>query len=115
MWDRMLLTYRALALCHIPGADQSGREEAIREMRRIMRDELPETDPNDAFYYYSYYRVLKRSGAPEIDLNTAISLAFKRLQRRASRIDDNDAKRAFLSYHHWNGALESAAREHKLS
>jgi tetratricopeptide (TPR) repeat protein len=114
IWDRMFLTYRALALCHLTDGEHGEKEEAIREMRRIMRDELPDTDPNDAFYFYSYYRVLKRSGAPEVDMNTAISLAFKRLQRRASRIDDNRTKRSFLSLHYWNGALEAAAREHKL-
>jgi tetratricopeptide (TPR) repeat protein len=114
IWDRMFLTYRALALCHLAGGEHGEKEEAIREMRRVMRDELPDTDPNDAFYFYSYYRVLKRSGAPEVDMNTAISLAFKRLQRRASRIDDNQTKRSFLSFHYWNGALEVAAKEHKL-
>jgi hypothetical protein len=114
LWERMLLTYRALALCHLGGAEQRDKDEAIREMRRVMRDELPENDPNDAFYFYAYYQVLKRTGAPEVDLNTAISLAFKRLQRRASRIDDNETKRAFLSSQHWNGALEVSAREHKL-
>lgn len=114
LWDRMLLTYRALATCHMVGAEQHDKDEAIREMRRIMRDELPDTDPNDAFYFFSYYRVLKRIGASEVDMNTAISLAFKRLQRRASRIDDNETKRAFLSLQHWNSALEMTAREHKL-
>jgi tetratricopeptide (TPR) repeat protein len=114
LWDRMFLTYRALALCHLANGEQGEKEEIIREMRRIMRDELPDTDPNDAFYFYSYYRVLKRSGAPEVDMNTAISLAFKRLQRRASRIDDTQTKRSFLSFHYWNGALEIAAKEHKL-
>jgi tetratricopeptide (TPR) repeat protein len=114
LWDRMFLTYRALALCHLTNGKQGEKEEAIREMRQIMREELPDADPNDAFYFYSYYRVLKRSGASEVDMNTAISLAFKRLQRRASRIDDNQTKRSFLSSHYWNGALEIAAKEHKL-
>jgi tetratricopeptide (TPR) repeat protein len=114
LWGRMFLTYRALALCHLANGEQGEKEEAIREMRHIMRDELPDTDPNAAFYFYSYYWVLKRSGAAEVDMNTAISLAFKRLQRRASRIDDNQTKRSFLSFHYWNGALEAAAREHKL-
>jgi hypothetical protein len=114
LWERMLLTYRALALCHLDGAEQRGKDEAIREMQRVMRDELPEYDPNDAFYFYAYYQVLKRTGAPEVDLNTAISFAFKRLQRRASRIDNNETKRNFLLSQHWNSALEMFAREHKL-
>jgi hypothetical protein len=41
-------------------------------------------------------------------------MAFKRLQRRASRIDDIEVNRAFLTRHYWNGALSRAAREHKL-
>ncbi|MCL1815906.1 MAG: hypothetical protein FWG27_08840 [Treponema sp.] len=115
---RMIHTFRVLALCHMSkekGAEKTiDRDEAIREMQRIMRDELPETDPNDTFYLYSYYWILKHTGAPEVDLNTAISIAFKRLQRRASRIDNNDTKRAFLSAHYWNSALTAAAKEHKL-
>jgi tetratricopeptide (TPR) repeat protein len=114
LWDRMVLTYKALALCHMSGAEDSDREEAIRDMQRIMRDELPDTDPNDAFYFYSFYRVLKSSGAPEVDMNTAISLAFKRLQRRASRIDDNEIKRSFLTFQYWNSSLAVAAKEHML-
>ncbi|MDR2210795.1 MAG: hypothetical protein LBO65_04915 [Spirochaetaceae bacterium] len=114
LWDRMLCTYRALALSHLSGGEAYEKDEAVRELQRVMRDELPETDPNDAFYFYAYYRILKRTGAPEVDMNTAISIAFKRLQRRASRIDENDAKRSFQSFHYWNGALAAAAREHKL-
>jgi tetratricopeptide (TPR) repeat protein len=114
LWDRMVLTYKALALCHMHGSAAGDREEAIRDMQRIMRDELPDTDPNDAFYFYSFYRVLKQTGAPEVDMNTAISLAFKRLQRRASRIDDNETKRSFLSFPYWNSSLAVAAKEHKL-
>jgi hypothetical protein len=41
-------------------------------------------------------------------------MAFKRLQSRASRIDDTEIKRAFLSLAHWNGALGLAAKKHKL-
>jgi hypothetical protein len=41
-------------------------------------------------------------------------MAFKRLQRRASRIDDIEVNRAFLSRHYWNAALSRAAKEHKL-
>ncbi|MDR0600086.1 MAG: hypothetical protein LBG84_08405 [Treponema sp.] len=118
LWDRMIHTYRALALCHLTGntgrGETSNREEAIRDMQRIMREKLLETDPNAAFYYYAYYQVLKRNGAPEVDMNTAVSIAFKRLQRRASRIDDNETKRSFLSFHYWNSALTAAAKEHKL-
>ena len=118
LWNRMIHTIRTLTLCHI---NEKGKKEMpkalnteIQEMQRIIRSELPETDPNDSFYLYSYYRILKKTDAPEVDLNTAISIAFKRLQKRASRIEDNKTRRTFLSTHSWNSALTAAAKEHKL-
>jgi hypothetical protein len=84
-------------------------------MERIMREErLPEMDPWDAFYFYAWYRVLEESGAAQVDMNTAVSMAFKRLQRRASRIDDPKIRQAYLTQPRWNGALSLAAKEHKL-
>jgi hypothetical protein len=47
-------------------------------------------------------------------MNTAVSMAFKRLQSRASRIDDIEIKRAYLSGNHWNKLLGQAAKKHKL-
>jgi hypothetical protein len=41
-------------------------------------------------------------------------MAFKRLQRRASQIEDMETKRSFLYLHYWNAALSHAAKEHKL-
>jgi hypothetical protein len=96
------------------GEDRPGKSEAMREIQQMIRNNLPETDPNDAFYLYSYYRILKLNEEPDVDMNTTISLAFKRLQRRASRIEDNETKRAFLFTHYWNSALVSEAKEHKL-
>jgi hypothetical protein len=126
-FSRILSTYRALALCRMnpPGGSvkERGRPEAGSEvkseaqecLRRILREEgMPQADPNDAFYYYAYYCVLQETGAVEVDMNTAVSLAFKRLQSRASRIDDLETKRAFLSLNYWNKALGQAAKQHKL-
>jgi hypothetical protein len=111
-WNRMISAYRALALCRISPA---GRGEALRIMQRILRDERPaEMDPGDAFYFYAWYQVLERSGAAQSDMNTALSMAFKRLQRRASRIDDIEIRKVFLSQPRWNGALSLAAKEYKL-
>jgi tetratricopeptide (TPR) repeat protein len=110
--SRMISVYRALALSQIGG---SGREEALQSIQRIVLDgRLSDTDPNGAFYFYAHYRILGESGAPEVDMNTAISMAFKRLQRRASRIDDVEINRTFLSQHYWNSSLSLAAKEHKL-
>jgi hypothetical protein len=47
-------------------------------------------------------------------MDTAVSIAFKRLQSRASRIDDIETKRAYLSLNYWNNALVQAARVHRL-
>jgi hypothetical protein len=111
-WDRMVLVYQALALCRL-SAD--GGAEALRIMQRVLRDErLSEMDPGDAFYFYAWYQVLQESGAAQIDMNTAVSMAFKRLQRRASRIDDPKIRQAYLTQPRWNGALSLAAREHRL-
>jgi tetratricopeptide (TPR) repeat protein len=114
-FTRLLSTYKALALGMISHHDDSTRERALESIRRVVRDEaMPQTDPNDAFYYYSQYCVLRETGAMEVDRNTAVSMAFKRLQSRASRIDDIETKRAYLALNHWNGALGLAAKEHKL-
>jgi hypothetical protein len=108
----MIPTYRSLALCRVSPA---GGEEALRTMQRILRDErLAETDPGDAFYFYAWYQILEQSGEPQSDMNTALSMAFKRLQRRASRIDDAEVRKNFLFQPRWNGALSLAAKEYKL-
>jgi tetratricopeptide (TPR) repeat protein len=132
---RLLYTYRALGLCRVDQfsgtaggkakagtgnpagseAKSEAKSEAHDSLNRILREEgMPQTDPNDAFYYYAYYRVLQETGAVEVDMNTAISLAFKRLQSRASRIDDMETRRLFLSLNLWNKALGQAAKKHKL-
>ncbi len=108
----MISAYRALALCRL---GKAGREDARRSIELIIQDErLSDMDPNSAFYFFAYYCILGESGALEVDMDTAVSMAYKRLQRRASRIDDADINRSFLSRHYWNGALSRAAKEHKL-
>ncbi|MDR3130444.1 MAG: hypothetical protein LBU18_02760 [Treponema sp.] len=118
LFSRLLTAYRALALCRVkmPGAaNKAAKNEARDCLRRILREEnFPQIDPNDAFYYYAYYCVLGETGAMEVDMNTAVSLAFKRLQSRASRIDDLEMKKSFLSLNYWNNDLGQAARRHKL-
>jgi tetratricopeptide (TPR) repeat protein len=112
LWNRMVSVYHALALCRLsPG----GGEEALHSMQRIIRDErLAETDPWDAFYFFAWYRILEETRAAQVDMNTAVSMAFKRLQRRASRIDDIAIRRDFLSLPRWNSDLSLAAKEYKL-
>jgi tetratricopeptide (TPR) repeat protein len=108
----LIASYRAMALCRL---DQESRAEARSSIEAIIKDERYfEMDPNGAFYFFAYYLVLGETGASLVDMDTAVSMAFKRLQRRASRIDDIEVNRAFLTRHYWNGALSRAAREHKL-
>jgi hypothetical protein len=111
-WGRMASVYQSLALCHL---SPDGGTEALKIMQRVLRDErLSELDPWDAFYYYAWYQVLGESGAAQVDMNTAISMAFKQLQRRASRIDDIKTRQIYLTQPHWNGALSLTAKEHRL-
>lgn len=114
LWERMIFAYRGLAFCRLPSMEQE-RKQVISRMQRFIKDELLlDTDPNDIFYFYAYYRILQESGASEIDLNTAISMAFRRLQRRAIRIEDLETRRVFLNNHYWNSTLSGAAKEYKL-
>jgi len=111
---RLVWVYRAMAQCAAQPSPGT-REEILGGMQRFMRDELlPDTDPNDAFYFYAWYCMLRDSGAAQVDMNTVVSMAFKRLQRRAARIDDLRTKQAFLAMSRWNNTLSLAAREHKL-
>jgi tetratricopeptide (TPR) repeat protein len=108
----LVSSYRAMALCRL---DKESRVEARSNIEEIVKDErFFEMDPNGAFYFFAYYRILGETGATVVDMDTAISMAYKRLQRRASRIDDVAVNRAFLTRHYWNGALSRAAKEHKL-
>jgi tetratricopeptide (TPR) repeat protein len=112
LWDRIVSVYHALAICRL---SPSGGEEALHTLHRVLRDErLSEIDPWDAFCFFAWYRVLEETGAAQVDMNTAVSMAFKRLQRRASRVDDLAVRRDFLSLPRWNSALSLAAREYKL-
>ncbi|MDR2078914.1 MAG: hypothetical protein LBP74_04220 [Treponema sp.] len=111
-WAPMIATYRALALCRL---DREDRNDARRSIERIIQDErFSDTDPNSAFYFFAYYRILGESGAVKVDMDTAVSTAYNRLQHRASRIDDAETNRAFLFRHYWNRELSRAAKEHKL-
>jgi tetratricopeptide (TPR) repeat protein len=112
--NRFVSLYQAMARSGLE-TSREGREELVNGVQRLLREDLlANTDPNEAFYLYALYRILKETGAAQVDLNTAVSMAFKRLQRRAGRIDDDGTRQIFLTRHHWNGALSLAAREYKL-
>jgi len=110
--NRILSLFHSLALCKLSA---EGCEEAAQDIQKILRDEkLCEMDPWDAFYFYAKYRILVQSQASQVDLSTAISIAFKRLQKRAGRIDDIETRRQYLNGSRWNKELSMAAKEFKL-
>ncbi|MCL2319926.1 MAG: hypothetical protein FWC45_07555, partial [Treponema sp.] len=117
---RLAWIYRAMAQCAVHPSPET-KAEMLGGMQRFIRDELlPDTDPNDAFYFYAWYCMLRDSkntadiSATQLDMSTVVSMAFKRLQRRAGRIDDAGTKQAFLTLSRWNNTLSLAAREYKL-
>ena len=86
-----------------------------------MRDELQsDTDPNDSFFFNAWYSMLRDSRSPnetrkaQVDMSTVVSMAYKKLQKRAGRIDDPNTKQTFITQSRWNSILYLAAREHKL-
>jgi len=110
--DRMICLFRSLALSRV---QENAGEEALQGIQKILRDEkLCEMDPWDAFYFYAKYLILKQNDASPIDMSTAVSMAFKRLQRRAGRIDDIETCRQYLNRPRWNHELSLAAKEFKL-
>jgi DNA-binding PucR family transcriptional regulator len=108
----MLRTYNSVAQASLSPANG---EEAMRTIQHILRgNQSPEIDPYDVFFHYAWYRILEQSGANQVDISTAVSVAFKRLQSRAARIDDSETRRQYLAQPRWNKALEEAARKLKL-
>ncbi|MDR1900963.1 MAG: hypothetical protein LBQ88_01590 [Treponema sp.] len=112
LWRRQIFSYRAMALSRLSLSSEV--EAAKGDLRNLMRDDQLTTDPNDAFYCYAYYRILHENQGHQGDMNTAVSLAFKRLHRRAGRIDDVETRKDFLSLHYWNSSLSLVAKEYKL-
>jgi hypothetical protein len=110
--DRMLSTYNSLAQSCLSPVKA---EEAMNTMQRILRGgQFSEIDPYDVFCHYAWYRVLKQTNSSQVNISTAVSVAFKRLQSRAGRIDDMEIRRQYLTQPRWNRALDQAAREFKL-
>jgi len=110
--NRMISVFHSLALSRL---SKERCEEALHEIQKILRDEkLCEMDPWEAFYFYAKYRILEQTEASLVDMSTAVSMAFKRLQRRAGRIDDIETRRQYLNGSRWNRELSKAAKEFKL-
>jgi tetratricopeptide (TPR) repeat protein len=111
-YTRIALCWQAFGLSMRTVNDS---DEALKLIQKAVRDKrLGETDPAAPFLFFIDYKILRRARASEPDVNTAISIAFKRLQRRSSRIDEIETRRSFLTNHYWNKTLFAAAKEHKL-
>ncbi|GMO36177.1 MAG: hypothetical protein Ta2F_12090 [Termitinemataceae bacterium] len=112
-WHRLVTVWRSLAVCRL---DKTRSHEAVHAMQQIMRDErLADIDPNAAFYFFANCKVLEATESNEVDRNTAISMAYKRLLRRATKIDDSDSRRTYLASQYWNQILANTAKEYKLN
>jgi tetratricopeptide (TPR) repeat protein len=108
--DRLKCMFHSLALSY-----QKENEGADEKIQQILRDEkLCEMDPWNAFYFYAKYRILYNICDNVVDMSTAVSIAFKRLQRRAGRIEDIETRRQYLNGAYWNKELSLAAKEFKL-
>ena len=111
MKERMIRAYHALASSHLNPAGA----ESLREIQLVLRSgQFPEIDPFDIVYYYAWYQILKQTNASRVDISTAVSVAFKRLQSRSGRIDDFEIRRQYLIRPYWNKTLSEAAKEFKL-
>jgi tetratricopeptide (TPR) repeat protein len=112
LWIRMATAWRAISLSML---GEKNSEEAFYLIQKIIKDKYAgEIDIYAPFYFFANYKILCRMNAAEVDRNTAVSVAFKRLQRRSSHIDNIDTRRNFLSKHYWNKLLYAAAKEYKL-
>jgi len=110
--NRMLGALRSLAQSHVFPAEG---KTAVQSMQQILQSSrFGEIDPGDTFYHYALYKILMQTGASQIDLRTAASMARKRMQVRSDRIDSPEARRQYLTQPYWNRALEEAARDLKL-
>ncbi|HPQ00678.1 MAG TPA: hypothetical protein PLK03_07380 [Termitinemataceae bacterium] len=88
---------------------------AISRMEEILASCASEFDgPFEMINLSLYIELLKDSSPNLLDFDTALSKAFKRLQTRASRIDDYALREAYLYGSYWNSRLMEAAKERKL-
>jgi len=112
LWERMLDAWRSLAKCRLSPQKAGEAQSAMQQV--LKKSRFSEIDTWDPFYYYALYQTLEHSGASQVDIRTAASTAFNRLQNRAGRIDDPETRKQYLKEPHWSKALWQAAVEFKL-
>jgi tetratricopeptide (TPR) repeat protein len=112
-WFELVTVLRALSLAMLKPKDTDALVTAIKN---IIRDEKhSDTNPHLPFYFFANYKVLRETGATDMDKNNVIRMAFSRLRHRVNRIEDNETRRDFLSKPYWNNAITQAAKEHGLT
>jgi len=112
LWERMIGAWRSLAQCRL--SEKKAGEAQITMQQLLRKCQFPEIDTWDPFYYYVLYQTLEHSGASQVDIRTAASTAFNRLQNRAARIDDSETRQQYLKQPHWSKTLSQAAVKFKL-
>jgi len=113
--NRTASLFHSLALGKLSKNSVNGDEDAVQFIQKILRDDkLCEMDPWESFYFFAKYIILEQSSASPVDMSTAVSMAFKRLQRRACRIEDVATRHQYLNGPRWNRELYQAAKEFKL-
>jgi len=112
LWERMIGAWRSLAQCRLSA--KKAAEAQITMQQLLRKCQFPEIDTWDPFYYYALYQTLEHSGASQVDIRTAASTAFNRLQNRAARIDDSETRQQYLKQPHWSKTLGKAAVDFKL-
>ena len=111
---RQITVYRLLAQSCLPFTPETGEILQSRIHRLVREELLPDCDPSDIFCLYACYLILRRTGSSHGDIGTAVSLAYRRFQRRLGRIEAMQDRQDFSSLNYWNSALSLAARENKL-
>jgi tetratricopeptide (TPR) repeat protein len=96
-------------------AELGAPREALVDIYHMAKEErISPCDPYDALYFRALFLILRHAGTPEVDRGTVLSIAFKRLQKRASHIDDPETKRSYINQNRWNGALFTEAKAGNL-
>jgi len=96
-------------------AELGSPREALVDLYHMAKEErISPCDPYDAMYFRALFLILGHAGSPVVDRGTVLSIAFKRLQKRASHIDDPETKRSYMNQNRWNGALYTEAKAGNL-
>ena len=111
---RFFLIYQALAESCLSLTPKKSELLQNRFKALVQEELLSDGDINEVLYLFVWYRILRKTGASSGDAGTALSMAYKRLQRRSGRIDSIECRRDYFSLNYWIKALNLAAKENKL-